>query len=104
MGREFQQYNLVIKYRSGSQAIVPDAISRRPDFNALVLQTADDYVPYVRQFLETKAFLTDANATERAQIVAEASKFVHDDGVLFRKLNEGIIAAYIDSQSREDLT
>ncbi|TMI79079.1 MAG: DDE-type integrase/transposase/recombinase, partial [Bacteroidetes bacterium] len=100
---EFQQYNLVIKYRPGSQATVPDAISRRPDFNALVLQTADDYVPYVRQFLETKAFPTDANATERAQIVAEVSKFVHDDGVLFRKVKEGIIAPYIDFQFRGDL-
>ena len=29
---EFQQYDLKIKYRKGSEAIVPDAISRRPDF------------------------------------------------------------------------
>src|SRR4030095_12380042 len=62
---EFQQYNLIIKYRPGSQAIVPDAISRRPDFsvmdgsvnfNALRLQYLEDYVPYVRQFLQEHAF------------------------------------------------
>src|SRR5438552_11956873 len=100
---EFQQYNLVIKYRPGSQAIVPDAISRRPDFNALVLQNAEDYVPYVRQFLEDRVFPTDADESDRAQIVAEVSKFVHDDGVLFRKVKEGIIAPYIDFQFRGDL-
>jgi transposase InsO family protein len=29
---EFQAYNLDIRYRKGSDAIVPDALSRRPDF------------------------------------------------------------------------
>ena len=27
--------------------VVPDAISRRPEFNAWMLQNAEDYVPYV---------------------------------------------------------
>ena len=27
--------------------VVPDAISRRPDFNAWMLQNAEDYVPYI---------------------------------------------------------
>src|SRR5438552_5276647 len=58
---EFQQYTLNIKYRPRSQAIVPDAISRRPDFNALVLRNAEDYVPCVRQFLEDRVFPMDAN-------------------------------------------
>src|SRR5579862_4086822 len=48
---EFQQYNLIIKYRPGSQAVVPDALSRRRDYlNALALANTDDYIPYVRQF------------------------------------------------------
>jgi hypothetical protein len=29
---EFQEYDLDIQYRKGSEAVVPDAISRRPDF------------------------------------------------------------------------
>jgi hypothetical protein len=29
---EFQQYNLDIRYRPGKQVIVPDALSRRPDY------------------------------------------------------------------------
>jgi transposase InsO family protein len=29
---EFQEYDLQIRYRKGSEAVVPDAISRRPDF------------------------------------------------------------------------
>ena len=45
---EFQQYDLVLKYRPGKQAIVPDAISRRLDFNAFILRLVEDYVPYVR--------------------------------------------------------
>ena len=29
---EFQEYDLKIQYRKGEEAIIPDAISRRPDF------------------------------------------------------------------------
>ena len=29
---EFAEYQLDIKYRKGSEAVIPDAISRRPDF------------------------------------------------------------------------
>jgi hypothetical protein len=29
---EFQTYNLVIWYRKGTEAVVPDIISHRPDF------------------------------------------------------------------------
>src|SRR5436309_2681894 len=73
---EFQQYNLIIKYRPGKLAIVPDAISRRPDFNALALQKVEDYVPCIRQFLQDKSFPYDASESDKAQIVAEVDKFV----------------------------
>jgi Integrase zinc binding domain len=104
---EFQQYNLIIKYRPGSQAIVPDAISRRPDFslNALIIQNAEEYVPYIRQFLQDHSISEDASDSNRAQIIAEAAKFVLKDGVLHRKVKEGegITAPYIDFQFRRDL-
>src|SRR6202035_4323512 len=29
---EFQGWNLVIKYRRGSETVIPDALSRRPDY------------------------------------------------------------------------
>jgi len=95
---EFQQYNLIIKYRPGKLAIVPDAISRRPDFNALVLRSAEDYVPYVRQFLQDHTFPAEASESDRTQIIAEVDKFVLEDGVLHRKVKEGIMAPYIDFQ------
>ena len=82
---EFQQYSLIIKYRPVKLAIVPDAISRRPDFsrqpdfNALELQHADDYVSYVRQFLQDQSFLADASESDKAQIVTEVDKFVLED-------------------------
>jgi hypothetical protein len=94
---------LIIKYRPGSQAIVPDAISRRPDFNALVLQKAEDYVPLVRQFLQDQSFPSDASESDRSQIVAVVNKFILNEGVLHRKVKEGITAPYIDFQFRGDL-
>jgi len=102
---EFQQYNLVIKYCPGSQAIVPDAISRRPDFteplNALPsLNHIDDYIPSLRQFLDDRSFPSDASQAVTAQIVAEAGEFLFQDGVLHRK---GITAPYLEFDFRGDL-
>ena len=99
---EFQQYNLVIKYRPGKLAVVPDALSRRPDF-LNVLQSTDDYVPYIRQFLEDYSFPENTDEVTRTQVIAEVDKFLFVDGVLHRKVKEGIIAPYIDYQFRGDL-
>ena len=103
LARWIDEYNLIIKYRPGSQAIVPDAISRRPDFNVLLLRTAEDHIPYVRHFLQDHSIPVDASESVRTQIIADAAKFVLDDGVLHRKVKEGIIAPYIDFQFRGDL-
>ena len=101
---EFQQYTLIIKYRPGNQAVVPDAISRRPDFNALLLRAIEDYIPYIRYFLQSHSIPVDASGAARAQIIADADKFIlDDDGVLYRKVKEGIMAPYIDFQFRGDL-
>jgi hypothetical protein len=101
---EFQQYNLVIKYRPGKLAIVPDALSRRPDYlNALTSANTEDYVPYVRQFLQDQIFPAEANESERDQIVQEVSNFTLEDGVLFRRVRDGVTAPYIDYPFRGDL-
>ena len=100
---EFQQYDLVIKYRPGKQAIVPDAIRRRPDFNALILRHIEDYVHYVRQFLQDQSFLADASELNKTQIIAEVDKFVLEDEVLFRKMKKMIMTPYIDVQFCGDL-
>ena len=93
---------MVIKYRPGSQAIVPDAISRRPDyFNALKL--ADYYVPHIHQFLQDHSFSVNANESDKSKIVTDVENFVLQDGVLYRKMKEGIIAPYIEFQFRGDL-
>ena len=100
---EFQQYNLIIKQKPESQAIVSNAISKRPNFNALLLKNAEDYVPHIRQFLQDQSFSSDTSASERAQIIAEVDKFMLENGVLHRKMKEGIIALYIDLQFRGNL-
>ena len=48
-------------------------------------------------------FPTDASESDRTQIIAEVDKFVLEDGVLHRKVKEGIMAPYIDFQFRGDL-
>ena len=67
------------------------------------MQNAEDYAPYVRQFLQDHSFPPDAIESEKAQIATEVDKFTIEDGVLFRKVKEGIIAPYIDFQFRGDL-
>jgi RNase H-like domain found in reverse transcriptase/Reverse transcriptase (RNA-dependent DNA polymerase)/Integrase zinc binding domain len=102
---EFQQYNLIIKYRPGSQAIVPDAISRRPDYlNTMAIRSAEENVLYIRQFLQNnRSFPDDASEADRVKIIQEEEKFALEDGVLFRKVCEGVKAPYIDFQFRGDL-
>ncbi|OQD73316.1 hypothetical protein PENANT_c212G08917, partial [Penicillium antarcticum] len=87
---EFQEHNLKIRYRKGSEAIVPDAISRRPDFvqeesaansqvrpqwrarlaamNKVGGTTEDDWLAATERFLEFGTTPTDptlARAVER---------------------------------------
>jgi Integrase zinc binding domain len=53
--------------------------------------------------LQNRSFPTDASASQRAQRSAEADKLVLKDGIRHRKVKEGIIAPYIESQFRRDL-
>jgi hypothetical protein len=49
---EFQAWKLKIKYRRGSDAVVPDALSR-PDYNLNVMHevSQEEYVIYMEEYL-----------------------------------------------------
>src|SRR5437667_2071825 len=102
---EFQQYTLVIKYRPGSQATVPDAISRRPDFllNSMRLgrEKEEEYIPYMRTFLTEGTLPQNDKIKER--IAGEVDSFVAEDDTLFCKVREGIKAPYVEFIFRGDL-
>jgi transposase InsO family protein len=94
---EFQQYDLDIRYRKGSEAIVPDAISRRPDFigkgpanvawiAALHGQSEDDFIDALLSRLHNK----DATIPIRLHNVITpqftCQFFLDADGSLRKKL------------------
>ena len=91
---EFQGYNLNIRYRKGSEAVVPDALSRRPDFLTAILQ-AEEYIPHIEQYLLDKKLPT--NSIMRAKVLQDADSFAMENGIIFKRLGEGKVASYIDS-------
>jgi hypothetical protein len=104
---EFQQWNLVIKYRHGKLAIVPDALSRRPDYlNAITLEReAEAFIAYIPAYLTKNALLDDDDLKKK--ILDDAHKFVMVDGGLFgkilhRKIKDGITAPYVEVEFRGD--
>ena len=66
---EFQQYNLDIKYRKGSEAVVPDAISRRPDF------VPEDLAANVDNDWQQPAFVQQINAIGHIRGIPEDTFF-----------------------------
>ena len=63
-----------------------------------------DYIPYICYFLQDHSISVEADEATYPQIIADATKFVLDDGgVLHRKVNERITESYIDFQFRGDL-
>ena len=108
---EFQQYNLVIKYRPGKQAIVPDAISRRPDYlnsirwerdNQSEIARREAHLPAIREFLATKKLPKDTELRKR--VMEDAEKYILDkDDVLHRKIRDGVTAPLIEFEWRGDL-
>src|SRR6266496_4722974 len=96
---EFQGYNLSIKYRKESEAVVPDALSRRPDFFNAMLQV-EEYIPHIEQYLLNKKLPMDS--TMRAKVLRDADSFVIEDGAIVKRLGEGKVAPYIDPLFRGD--
>jgi len=103
---EFQQYNLIIKYRPGKQAVIPDALSRRPDFlNSMRLgrEKEEEYIPYMLKFLTDQNLPEGITQAVKERIVGEVSSFTVKDEMLYRKIREGITAPYIEFVFRGDL-
>ena len=101
---EFQAWKLNIKYRRGSEAIVPDALSRRPDLlNAMALGLApekDEYVVFMEAYLRDKTL--PGNEFDEL-IKNEALHFVIVDDRLMRRVGaEGDEAPYLEWQFRGD--
>jgi len=96
---EFQGYNLSIKYRKGSEAVVPDALSRRPDFFNAMLQV-EEYIPHIEQYLLNKQLPTDS--TMRAKVMREADSFAMENGAIVKRLGDGKTVSYIDPLFRGD--
>jgi hypothetical protein len=92
---EFQRYKLNIRYRPGSQNVVPDALSRRPDYltptwgreeeeeepkpfylNAIAVakEQPEEHVPHVHQSLEENKLPKDEQMKEL--VVKHAQEFV----------------------------
>lgn len=103
---EFSEYQLDIKYRKGSEAIVPDAISRRPDFvgrgpanvawtstNAIEVDCALNPLDIDYNWEQAMiAFLQDGiepeDPEQRRQTVelADIKEYEAEDGILYRKM------------------
>src|SRR5204863_8164824 len=96
---EFQQYDLIIKYRPGSQAIVPDALSRRPDYALNSIgwgrDESEEYNPHMRRFLTEKAVPQGLSDAIQAKLVRESAYFILEDDILYRKVKEGV-APYVE--------
>ena len=91
---EFQGFDLDIRYRRGMEAIVPDALSRRPDYlNAMVQQ--DDFISHLKQFLIDG--MVPSDPAMRAKVTRQATNYALDqDQSLLRKLPNGGTASYIE--------
>jgi hypothetical protein len=103
---EFQSWDLDIRYRRGSEAVVPDALSRRPDYNPLRLNilrgelAPNDYTIFMEDYLE-KGILPKNEFDEL--ICKEAPNFVLKEGQVYRKIKDGVIAPCLEWEFRGDL-
>ena len=82
---EFQMYDLDIRYRPGVKAIIPDALSRRPDYLAAIAEweQADhiEYIEHMGDYL-TKEALPGDEFDELIKL--EARNFILNSGCLYR--------------------
>ena len=101
---EFQEYKLDIRYRPGSRATVPDALSRRPDYLTAIQERAQEniieYVEYMGAYLKDRTL--PGNEFDEL-IKVEAKNFTTDEeGRVHRRIREGVTAPYLEWLFRGD--
>ena len=96
---EFQHYKLDIRYRPGSQNVLSDALSRRPDWIA-VLGEIDTFMQHLERYLLHKTLPDDPRI--RAKILSQAPSFVILNDQIYRRQQNGNLAPYIDPLWRAD--
>ena len=100
---EFQGFDLDIRYRRGKDAIVPDALSRRPDYFAAILENDkyNNFMTYLKEYLINKILPQDPAIRER--VLHHVNDFIMDkDQTLMHKLKNGNTAPYIEPIFRGD--
>ena len=98
---EFQGSNLDIRYGRGRDAIVSDALSRRPDYFNHIAHEKYNYISYIKQFLLDGTLPNEAEMRE--QVMHHVNDFrLDEDQSLMRKLRNGETAPYIEPLFRGD--
>ena len=108
---EFQNWNLIIKYRPGTLATVPDALSRRPDYLNAIMLGGEEYIPHLYDFIKHGILPDDEEL--QTLIIEQHRNFAlvgHEPGAkhklpaaIHRKIREGVTAPYIEFEFRGDL-
>jgi hypothetical protein len=107
---EFGEYQIDLRYRKGSEQVVPDAISRRPDLMGegprnlaapvfMVRGLAEDtWAFHIQEFLESG---TEPPEPLHKEIYEKHHEFVVIDGFLY-KVTDGIRSPYVPETMRAD--
>ena len=100
---EFQMYDLDIRYRPGVKAVVPDALSRRPDYLTAIIEREQkgqvEYVEHMGKYLADGTLPRD-EFDELIKI--EAKNFILNDSRLYRRIRDDVIAPYTEWLFRGD--
>ena len=108
--KEFSKYDINLQYRKGSEQVIPNAISRRPDLMGegpynLAQQVflicgleEDTWAWHMQEFLNNR---TTPPAPLQKEIYEKRHEFTSADGYLW-KVTDGIRSPYVQQALRAD--